>query len=590
MATFSNVKLNTAGNYTLTASDGALNGATSTSFTVSPAAASKVVYGVQPGNVTAGVADSPSIVVDVEDPFGNIVTTDRSSVTLSVASGPGSASGTLTAAASSGIATFGNVKLNTAGNYTLTASDGALTGATSSSFTVSPAAASQMVYGQEPGNATAGSVESPSIVVDVEDQFGNIVTTDSSTVTLAVASGPGSASGTLTVAASGGVATFSNVKLNTAGSYTLTASDGSLTSATSSSFAVSAASASKVVYGVRRAMSRRESPTARPLRHRCGGSVRQPCHKRQFERDAGRGQRPGKRQWHIDRGGQRRYRHLRQRQVEHRRELYPHRQRRRTERRHLHQLHGLSGRCLEGGVWRSARRHRRVADSPSITVEVEDQFGNIVTTDSSNVTLAVASGPGSLSGTLTVAASSGIATFNNVKLNTAGSYTLTASDGSLTPATSSSFTVSPAAASKVVYGQQPEQRDGRSRRQPGRSRSRWETSRNIVTTDSSNVTLSVASGPGSLSGTVTLAASSGIATFSNVKLNTAGSYTLTASRRQPDAGHVEQLCRQCGGRFEVVYAVQPSNVTAGVADSPSIVVDVEDPFPATSSQADISSL
>ena len=124
IATFSNMKFDTAGNYTLTASDGSLTPATSSSFTVSAATASKVVYGQQPSNVTAGVADSPSITVEVEDPFGNIVTTDSSSVTLTVASGPGSASGTLTVAASSGMATFGNVILNTAGSYTLTASDG----------------------------------------------------------------------------------------------------------------------------------------------------------------------------------------------------------------------------------------------------------------------------------------------------------------------------------------------------------------------------------------------------------------------------------------------------------------------------------
>ena len=137
--------------------------------------------------MTAGVADSPSIVVDVEDQFGNIVTSDSSNVTLAVASGPGSLSGTLTMAASSGIATFGNVKLNTAGSYTLTASDGSLTPATSSSLAVSAASASKVVYGIQPSNATAGVADSPSITVDVEDQFGNIVTTDSSNVTLAVA-------------------------------------------------------------------------------------------------------------------------------------------------------------------------------------------------------------------------------------------------------------------------------------------------------------------------------------------------------------------------------------------------------------------
>ena len=209
-----------------------------------------MVYGVQPSNVTAGVADSPSIVVDVEDQFGNIVTTDSSNVTLAVASGPGSLSGTLTVAASSGIATFNNVKLNTAGSYTLTASDGSLTPATSSSFAVSAASASKVVYAVQPSNVTAGVADSPSIVVDVEDQFGNIVTSDSSNVTLAVASGPGSRQWHhRPMAASGGIATFDNVKLNTAGSYTLTASDGSLTPATSSSFTVSPAAASKVVYG-----------------------------------------------------------------------------------------------------------------------------------------------------------------------------------------------------------------------------------------------------------------------------------------------------------------------------------------------------
>src|SRR5262249_18766004 len=44
---------------------------------------------------------------------------------------------TLTASAVHGVATFGNIVINTAGTYTLAASDGSLTGATSSSFTIS---------------------------------------------------------------------------------------------------------------------------------------------------------------------------------------------------------------------------------------------------------------------------------------------------------------------------------------------------------------------------------------------------------------------------------------------------------------------
>ena len=41
----------------------------------------------------------------------------------------------------------------------------------------------------------------------------------------------------------------------------------------------------------------------------------------------------------------------------------------------------------------------------------------------------------------------GVATFPGMDINTAGSYTLTASDGNLTPATSPSFAITPAAAS-----------------------------------------------------------------------------------------------------------------------------------------------
>ncbi len=579
VATFSNVKINTAGNYTLTASDGALTTATSGSFTVSAAAASKLAYGVQPSNVTAGVADSPSIVVDVEDQFGNIVTTDSSNVTLAVATGPGSASGTLTVAASSGVATFSNVKLNTAGNYTLTASDGALTTATSGSFTVSVAAASKVVYSVQPSNVTAGVADSPSIVVDVEDQFGNIVTTDSSNVTLAVATGPGSASGTLTVAASGGVATFSNVKLNTAGNYTLTASDGALTTATSSSFTVNAAAASQVVYAVQPSnvtAGVADSPSiVVDVEDQFGNIVTTDSSNVTLAVATGPGSASGTltvaassgiatfSNIILDTAGN-----------------YT-----------LTASDGALTTATSGSFTVSVAAASKVvyavqpsnvtagvADSPSIVVDVEDQFGNIVTTDSSNVTLAVATGPGSATGTLTVAASSGVATFSNVKLDTAGNYTLTASDGALTTATSSSFTVSPAAASQVVYAVQPSNVTAGVADSPSIVVDVEDQFGNIVTTDSSNVTLSVATGPGSLTGTLTVAASSGVATFSNVKLNTAGNYTLTAGDGALTTATSSSFTVSPAAASQVVYAVQPSNVTAGVADSPSIVVDVEDEF------------
>jgi hypothetical protein len=100
----------------------------------------------------------------------------------------------------------------------------------------------KLAFAQQPASTTATSTLEP-IAVDVEDTSGNLLTSDSSDVTLAIGSGPGAAAlgGTTTVAAVNGVATFSNLSLSEAGTYTLTASDGTLSSATSTPFNVTAA-------------------------------------------------------------------------------------------------------------------------------------------------------------------------------------------------------------------------------------------------------------------------------------------------------------------------------------------------------------
>src|SRR5207244_4805247 len=79
-------------------------------------------------------------------------------------------------------------------------------------------------------------------------------------------------------------------------------------------------------------------------------------------------------------------------------------------------------------------------------VAVQDQFGNTVTTDSSDVTVAIKSGTGTsgavLSGTKTVTASSGIATFSGLSINKTGTgYKLNATDGSLTSGDSTAFDI-----------------------------------------------------------------------------------------------------------------------------------------------------
>ena len=75
--------------------------------------------------------------------------------------------------------------------------------------------------------------------VAVEDQHANIVTSNTSTLTVTVTSGSFVAGSTTAVAAVNGIATFSNLIL-AKGTYTLKVSDGSLTAATSGSILVHA--------------------------------------------------------------------------------------------------------------------------------------------------------------------------------------------------------------------------------------------------------------------------------------------------------------------------------------------------------------
>jgi len=80
----------------------------------------------------------------------------------------------------------------------------------------------------------------------------------------------------------------------------------------------------------------------------------------------------------------------------------------------------------------------------SLTVQVQDQSGNRVIDDTSSVTLAIGANPsaGMLGGTVTVAAVGGNASFSGLSIDKAGKgYSMTASDGTLTGATSNSFEV-----------------------------------------------------------------------------------------------------------------------------------------------------
>ncbi|MDP3048379.1 MAG: ubiquitin-activating E1 FCCH domain-containing protein, partial [Thermodesulfovibrionales bacterium] len=82
--------------------------------------------------------------------------------------------------------------------------------------------------------------------------------------------------------------------------------------------------------------------------------------------------------------------------------------------------------------------------TPAVTVEIQDINGNRVTTATNTVTIAIGANPagGTLSGTLSVSAVAGVATFSNLSINNVGNdYTLTASASGLTGATSEEFNI-----------------------------------------------------------------------------------------------------------------------------------------------------
>jgi hypothetical protein len=266
VATFSNLRISAAGTYTLTATAGTLINVTSSSFQA--IAATKLGILQQPLGASSGAAMSPAVKIAVQDQNGNTITGDGSNVTLTLTSGTfATGLNTVTVQAIGGIATFSNLVVSTPGAYSFVASDGTLTTVTSNSFNVT-APAAKLSFAQPPSNVSAGSTITPAVQVSVQDSFGNIITTDNSSIVTLTLSTGGSlgqfSTGLSTVTASvvNGIATFSNLVINNPAIYSVVASDGSLTTATSPTFAVGTPAAvsiddtttgsgnNQIVYGV----------------------------------------------------------------------------------------------------------------------------------------------------------------------------------------------------------------------------------------------------------------------------------------------------------------------------------------------------
>jgi Bacterial pre-peptidase C-terminal domain len=196
---------------------------------------------ISSSTITAG--NSFAIQVQAADQFGNPMTSGYngpSTVTVGLIP-PSSASGfpfniTL---GSSGIG-WAVVSLVQVGTYTITATAGSFSGS-SSPITVLPAAAAKLAFGTQPVNTPTGVTLAP-VTVQVQDQFGNLITTDNTDVVkVGIASGPGGFMSTSTTSATvvGGVATFNNLIFIVPGTYQITEFvTGSYTGPTSTPFSI----------------------------------------------------------------------------------------------------------------------------------------------------------------------------------------------------------------------------------------------------------------------------------------------------------------------------------------------------------------
>lgn len=195
-------------------------------------AADRLRFQQPPSTTAAGAEITPAVQVAAVDRDGAVVTTFSGTITLSLASAPPGAtlSGKRSADAVDGVATFPGLSLDKAGSgYTLLAASSGTIDATSPSFAVVAGPAAHVTYTQQPSSGAPSAPITPAVVVTVTDGYGNVATSFTGTVTIALGHdgsllGSAHLTGTLSVPAAAGVARFSDLRIDQVGTgYTLVA-------------------------------------------------------------------------------------------------------------------------------------------------------------------------------------------------------------------------------------------------------------------------------------------------------------------------------------------------------------------------------
>ena len=545
IATFAGCKIDKPGTgYTLTATSAGLTLATSTAFNVNAGAATQLAFIQQPTNAVAGAAITPAVTVQVQDANGNAVTTSTASITVAIGTNPGGGtlSGTKTLNAVNGLATFTGLSIDKVGSgYTLTAASTGLTGATSSPFNITPGAANKLAFAQQPTSTAAAQIITPAVTLQIQDANGNLVTSSTASITVAIGTNPssGTLSGTKTVAAAGGIATFNDLAIDKAGSgYTLTAASTGLTGATSSAFNITAGAATKLAFAQQPSNTQSGSsitPAVTVQVQDAGGNLVTSSTASitvAIGNNPASGTLSGTKTVNavagvatfstlsIDKVG--------------------------TGYTLTANSTGLTG-ASSGGFDISAGALHHFAfntiSSPqtagtafNITLTAEDVNNNTVTSyDGNGFKAVLTSTTGTLVGApITTSAFTLGVLSQSVTITNTGTFTISAAgngNNSNITGTSNSFTVNSGAPSKLAFAQQPSTTTAGQAITPAVTVQIQDANGNL-TSSTANVTVGIGTNPssGTLSGTTTVAAVAGVATFGNLSIDKGGvGYTLTAA-------------------------------------------------------------
>ncbi|NPC48875.1 hypothetical protein HPC50_17590 [Corallococcus exiguus] len=460
VATFPDVVLKRAGGgYHFIASAEGFAPVASTVFTVSPGAVVAVGLDRFLDNATVGVAEA--LEVTLADEYANTATNYTGTVTLTSTD----AAATMPAAhtfttADAGKFKFEGITFRTAGLQFLMLKDSA--GAFSSTLprvNVSAAAASKLVFTQQPTSRVSTRASVGTVKVAVQDAFGNPVSVTGLAVKLSLPAGAFTLAGTVSAAPVDGVATFTGVSIAGHGTTHLVASAQGLQDVSSADVQVvdDVAPAKPVLTQTGATETgltvqwtgvgddgAQGQVTAQELRYSTSAittdaafnaatpvTVAAPVPPGTVQSATLSGLTPGQ-TYHVA--------------------------------LKVTDAHGNSSRSdsLAVSTVNAAVTQLAFTTQPSngtagsalanVAVSLLDARGDVVSTATTVVTLTLTGQPGFTA--VAVAAVNGVATFSGLRVDTAGSFTFTATAGALTQA-SQSFTVGAGAAAKLVLAAFP---------------------------------------------------------------------------------------------------------------------------------------